>query len=285
MKISKKKTRVEPYDIWKDATVKPTKLHPSQKRSKKTPLPHPGQSYNPDPEEHEKFLQKILKKELEFQKKEESLKRAFDTKVSKKEVLDNEKQELVSGIKHLIKAKQKNAVSKIEDDEDDDSSGTEIAFSDYDDKDFEAIIKDKRVIEKRKSHQQRLRQMKDRLQRKEAKLKKLKKQRLSKFDSIKKINKELDKRDKGTAAKKKKHKNIKNERLGQKFEQSDPVYCLSSELPKNLREVSCPMNKIVRQQLESFQSRLLVEPTSIQARNRKYKKKVFERKIAAEQEA
>lgn len=286
MELRKKKS-LDAYDLWEGEPKKrPEKLHPSSKRDKKCPLPHPGQSYNPDPVEHKKLLQKVLNKELEFQKKQKSIRKAVDIKVNAKEVRQNETDELLSGIKHLIKAKKGDKTSKTKAYDSEDGSSTDEAFSDYDDKDFQVILGDKVVKEKRKSKQQRLRQLKDRLQRKAAKLRKLKNIRLSKFDGIKKMIKELDKKEKEAAANSKKHhRKPKEERLGQKFEPSDPLYCLSNELPSNLRDTSCPMNAIVREQLESFQSRLLVEPTAFQTKKRKYKKKEFERKIAAEQEA
>lgn len=283
MKMRTKKA-IQPYDIWNaDATLKKScKLHPSLKRSKKTPLPHPGQSYNPNPDDHRRLLEKVAKKELAYQAKEKNLKEALSTTVTAAEVSQHEDEELVSGIEHLIK---ENHTSNNHLKDCDSGSETDDVFKEYDEKDFQAIIADKSVIEKRKSKQQRLKQMKDKLQRKAARLRKLKNIRLSKFDAIKKITKELDKKDKEKAEQKKaKPKRIKNERLGQKFEQSDPIYCLSEDLPSSLRHVSCSMNAIVREQLESFQSRLLVEPTSLQVKTRKYKRKEFGRKTAAEQE-
>lgn len=281
MKLRSKKP-LEVYDIWEgEPKKKQSKLHPSSKRDKKCALPHPGQSYNPDPIQHKKLLQKVLSKELEFQKKEKSIRKAVDIKVNPQEVRHNETEELLSGIKHLIKPKKGELRT-----DDDSGSSTDEAFSDYDDKDFQVILGDKRVKEKRKSRQQRLRQLKDRLQRKAAKLRKLKNIRLSKFDAIKKMIKELDQKEKEAAARSKKHhRKPKSERLAQRFEPSDPLYCLSNELPSSLRVTNCPMDAIVREQLESFQSRLLVEPTTFQTKKRKYKKKEFERKIAAEQEA
>lgn len=278
---NKRITTTEPYDIWNDSgadkkSSKLTKVHPSTKRSRKTTLPHPGQSYNPDPNDHANLLKKIAQKELEYQKEQTAINRALkvQTKVNAKELRKHEQEEMVAGIKHLI-----------EKDANDSGEETDSAYSDYDEKDFEVILKDKKVKEKRKTKQQRLRQLKDKLQRKAAKLKKLKNIRLSRFDSIKKITKELDEKAKQQAAKQtKKHKKTKNQRLGTTFEPSDPIYCLSSELPSNLREVKCPMDAIVREQLESFQSRLLVEPTKFQVKKRKYKKKEYERQAADERE-
>lgn len=284
MKLRGKKD-VAPYDIWNaDAKLnKSCKLHPSSKRNKKTPLPHPGQSYNPNPDDHRRLLEKVAKKELAYQIKEKNLENTLKTTVTAEEVQRYDDEELVSGIEHLIK---ENHTPTLNLKDRDSGSETDDAFNEYDEKDFQAIISDKRVKEKRKSKQQRLKQMKDYLQRKAAKLRKLKNIRSAKFDAIKKITKELDKKDKERANQKRRsHKKIKNERLGQKFEQSDPIYCLSEELPSNLRQVSCPMNAIVREQLENFQSRLLVEPTSLQVKKRKYKRKEFARRTAAEQEA
>lgn len=282
MELRRKKI-VEPYDIWNASTKakKSHRLHPSLKRLKKAPLPHPGQSYNPDPLEHKKLLEKIAKKELDHQRKETNLNNALKTTVTSEEVRRYDRDELISGIEHFIKD-ETTTTGRLKDC--DSGSETDDAFDDYNEKDFQAIVSDKTVKEKRKSKQQRLKQMKDKLQRRAAKLRKLNKIRLSKFDAIKKITKELDKKDKEKASQKKRHKKIKNERLGQRFEQSDPIYCLSTELPSNLRHVSCPMDAIVREQLESFQSRLLVEPTSHQVKTRKYKRKEFGRLTAAEQE-
>lgn len=295
LRRSKRKTEPEPYDLWegrkehkKDQsaiTKAINKLHPSLKRTRKTPLPHPGQSYNPNPEDHRRLLSKVMKKELEFQKKQRSLHNAMKVKVSAKELKQSEREELESGIKHLIKKSEDGTAATKGDDSS--SSTDDDAFSDYDERDFQAIMKDKKVVEKRKSKQQRLRQLKDRLQRKAAKLRKLKNIRLSKFDAIKKMIKELDKKQKEEEEKRKKirkGKKVKNERFCQKFEQSDPIYCLSNELPSSLREASCPMNSIVREQLENFQSRLMIEPSSLQVAKRKYKKKRFDRLTAAEQE-
>lgn len=280
MQLKNKKV-VEPYDLWTNLVTskekKAKKLHPSTKRNKKAPLPHPGQSYNPHPEDHKRLLKKVADEEVEYQKKQASLRRALNVRVDAKELRDSETKDLVSGLEHLIQKEHHT-------NEDSDGSLTDDAFEGYDNEDFAAILKNKTVKEKRKSRQQRLRQLKDKLQRKAAKLRKSKNIRMSKFDAIKKITKELDKKDKEEAKKKKKHRKLKTERFGQKFEQSDPIYCLSDELPSNLLKVSCPMDKIVREQLENFQSRLMVEPTSLQMKKRKFKKKVFDRKIAAEQE-
>lgn len=278
LRKTKKITQSKPYDIWENkAKGKSQKIHPSTKRNKKTSLPHPGQSYNPDPKDHERLLNKVLRKELEYQQKQQTLNKALKVKIDSRELRKSEKDELEAGIKHLLKNSEDNNEKNHSDD--DTSSSTDDAFSDYDDKDFQAIMKDKKVVEKRKSRQQRLKKLKDKLQRKAAKLRKLKNIRLSKFDSIKKMIKELDKQQKEDEEKRrKKHKKkIKNERLGRKFEQSDPIYCLSDELPSSLRQASCPMNAIVKEQLENFQSRLMVEPTSYQIKNAKYKKKQYDR--------
>lgn len=281
MKMQLKNNKVvEPYDLWTNSDVnkdkKAKKLHPSSRRSKKNPLPHPGQSYNPHPEDHKKLIQKLAKKEIEYQKKQASLRKALNIRIEAKELKESENKDLLSGIEHLI---QKDNSTN------DDSDATDDAFDGYEDEDFSAILKNKSVKEKRKSRQQRLKQLKDKLQRKAAKLRKLKNIKLSKFDAIKKITKELDKKEKEEAKKKKKsHKKLKTERFGQRFEQSDPIYCLSDELPSSLMKVNCPMDKIVREQLENFQSRLMLEPTSLQMKTRKFKKRVFDRKISAEQD-
>lgn len=286
MQLKNRKSKAkEPYDIWdgidgpKKSKIKAKSMHPSKKRSKQIALPHPGQSYNPDPEDHDRLLKRIAEKELEYQKTQAAINRALGKgkRVDSDSLVTHEEDEMLSGIRHLIKGKDRPA----------DLSGdeTESVYSEYDEKDFEVILKDKKVQEKRKTRRQRLGQLRDKLQRKAAKLRKLKNIRLSKFDSIKKISKELDKKEKEAIANHtKRHRRTKNERLGPKFTPSDPIYCLKSELPSSLRDVSCPMNAIVREQLESFQSRLLVEPTHLQKKRRKYKKIQYERKSAEERE-
>lgn len=280
MQLKNKKV-VGPYDLWANSdTVKDKrakKLHPSTRRNQKTPLPHPGQSYNPHPEDHKRLLQKVAEKEIEYQRKQASLRRALNIRFDAEELQESVDKDLVSGIEHLINK---------DDSSRNDSDATDDAFEGYGDEDFSAILKDKTVKEKRKSRQQRLKQLKDKLQRKAAKLRKSKNIRMSKFDAIKRITKELDKKEKEEAKKSKKraHTKLKTERFGQRFEPSDPIYCLSDELPSNLLNVSCPMDKIVREQLDNFRSRLMLEPTSLQMKKRKFKKKVFDRKISAEQE-
>lgn len=273
--LSRRNKETISYDVWDgtDGFKKDSKTHPSTKRCKKTPLPHPGQSYNPRPEDHQKFLAKIADKELEFQRKQKALDDAIKLKVNSAEVKKSDKEDLESGIEHLIK-----------DHADESSSDTDVAFSDYDEKDFEAICKSRKVVEKRKSRQQRMRQLRDRLQRKAAKLRKLSRIRLSRFDSIKKILRKLDAKEKQDAKLKRRHRRPKFERFSQKLELSDPIYCLSDQLPSNLRQTTCPMDKIVREQLESFQSRLMVEPTSQQTKKRKFKKRSFERQTQADDE-
>lgn len=268
------------YDLWssdKGQSKSKGKAHPSNKRNLKAPLPHPGQSYNPDPEDHKKLLDKILKAELKDLKKQATINKAMKVKVSAKELSRHEKQELESGIQHLIEqSKRKSAQDNTISTKDDSSDDT--LYSDYDEKDIDAILADKKVEEKRKTKKQRLAQLRDKIQRKAAKLRKAKNVRLSKIDGVKKIMKELDKKEKEMAGKHgKKHRKTRREMLGTKFEQSDPMYCLSSELPSSLRETKCSMNAIVREQLESFQSRLMVEPTNFQIKKRKYKKRAFER--------
>lgn len=275
MKLRRSKF-VDPFDLWAESEKSKAisnRIHPSKKRTKKTPLPHPGQSYNPDPEQHEKLLKKVAKDELKYIKKKRALNKAFNVKVTKEELQKDEKEELESGIKHLLDP---------DEDKDSDGSETDHAFSDYDEKDFEAMTTDKAVKEKRKTRQQRMRQFKDKLQRKAAKLKKLKNIRLSRIEGVKKIVKELD--NEATVSKKKSLK-MRRERFCQMFEAPDPIYCLKSELPSELRKVSCPMDKIVREQLDSFKSRLMIEPTSYQTKKLKFKKRQFERMAAAEQEA
>lgn len=295
MMLKKRRKISEPYDIWDytEERAGAKKSHPSNKRKLRAPLPHPGQSYNPDPEDHKRLLAKIVEKETKYQKKLKSIDKSVRVKVKPDEIKRDEKEELLSGIKYLIKeqnnneSKSKKNRTKIsaEPKHDDSGSETDGVYSDYDDKDFEAMAKDKRVVERRKSRKQRLAQLKDKLQRKAAKLRKVNNIRLSKIDAIKKINKELDEKEKELARRTTKHhRKVKSQRLGQRFEQSDPVYCLSSELPSNLRKVSCPMDSIVREQLESFQSRLMVEPTKFQVKKRKYKRPAFERKCAGDDE-
>lgn len=232
---------VDPFDLWANSDKSSKKLHPSQKRKLKNPPPHPGQSYNPHPEDHKKLLNKIAKDELSYIKKKKSIDNAL--KVNVDEDLSTHKEELI-----------------------DSGDETDPAFSDYDEKDFEAISKDKAVKEKRKTRQQRMRQLKDKLQRKAAKLRKLKNIRSSKIDGVKKIIKELDNE---ALVSKKKSLKLRKERFSQKLEKSDPIYCLSSDIPAELRNVKCPMDKIVREQLESFKSRLMIEPTSFQAKKKK----------------
>lgn len=293
MRLTKRRKIAEPYDIWDytEESAGAKKKHPSVKRKLKTPLPHPGQSYNPDPEDHKKLLEKIAEKEVKYQKKLKSIEKSLRVKVKPAEVKQDEREELLSGIKHLIKEQSTNKTDKnktntaLKSNDDDSGSETDEVYSDYDDKDFEAITKDKRVVEKRKSRKQRLGQLKDKLQRKAARLRKINNIRMSKIDGLKKINKELDEKEKELARRAPKgNRKLKNQRFGQRFEQSDPIYCLSSELPSNLRKVSCPMDSIVREQLESFQSRLMVEPTKFQVKKRKYKRPAFERKCAGDDE-
>lgn len=281
-----------PYDLWSDECVGgKNKLHPSQKRNLKAPLPHPGQSYNPDPEDHKRLLRKIAEAELRHQKKQAAINRATRVKVNARELVKHEQEELQAGIKHLIgapKRDEKHSVSRHQDDTAGDSSSTDSAYSDYDEKDFETILADKTVEERRKTKRQRLAQLRDKLQRKAAKMRKAKNIRLSKFDAIKRILKDLDKKEEVAAAAAKhrrKNRKAKKERLGTRFEQSDPIYCLGSELPSSLRETKCSMDAIVREQLENFQSRLMVEPTNFQIKKRKYKKKAFERDEQADEDA
>lgn len=289
MKLTKRKI-VEPYDIWDytEESAGAKKRHPSAKRKLKLSLPHPGQSYNPDPEDHRKLLEKIVEKEIKYQNKLKAIDNSVKVKVKASEVKKSDKEELLSGIKHLLPeptSKNGRPIKTAKLDDDDTGSSTDAVYSDYDEKDFEAITKDKKVVEKRKTRKQRLAQLKDRLQRKAAKLKKLNNIRMSKIDAVKKINEELDEKERELARRStKRHHKVKKQRLGQRFEQSDPIYCLSKDLPSNLRQVSCPMDSIVREQLESFQSRLMVEPTSIQVKKRKYKRPRFERKCAGDDE-
>lgn len=277
MKLRKSKI-VDPYDLWsgdiklsKPSKKSKTHVHPSTKRDKKNPLPHPGQSYNPDPKDHQDLLKKIAKKEIDYIKKKKALERSVTCQVPRNEIEEHDREELESGIKHLI---DPSAVQAS------DCSDTDAAFSDYDEKDFEAIVKDKTVKEKRKTKQQRMRQLKDRLMRKAAKLRKFKNIQSSKLDGVKKVIKEIDEQ---ARLHRKKSLKKKKERLSHKDQDSDPIYCLSSELPSNLRKVSCPMDAIVKEQFECFKSRLMLEPTQLQNKKSKYKKKVFERKLASEQ--
>lgn len=263
MKLRRSKI-IDPFDLWptpdkSETKTKAKKVHPSDKRNKKNPLPHPGQSYNPDPESHRQLLRKIAEKELKYIRKKKSLDKAVNVKVDRDELCLSDKQEMESGLEHLLNEDS----SKIDD------SDTDQAFSDYDEKDFEAISRDKKVREKRKTRQQRMRQLKDKLQRKAAKLRKLKNIRLTKIDGVKKLMKELD--DEAVAKRKINHK-LRRERFCQRLEESDPIYCLSSELPSELRKVSCPMDKIVKEQLENFKSRLMIEPTAYQSKKSKSSK-------------
>uniref|UniRef100_A0A6G1S480 Ribosome biogenesis protein NOP53 n=1 Tax=Aceria tosichella TaxID=561515 RepID=A0A6G1S480_9ACAR len=259
---------MELYDLWNDEATQGRKKKSSIKKRDKRPPPHPGQSYNPDPEDHKRLLNKVAQKEIKHIKKKSALNKATNVKVNLKELRQHEKQELVSGIKHLIKKSNDDAQAE----ESDDSSSTDSAYSDYDEKDFKVIMKDKKVSEKRKTKKQRLAQLRDKLQRKAAKLRKLKNIRSSRFDAIKKILKKLDAKDKEKKTTK------RHKKLGYKLPDPDPIYCVSSELPSNLRETKCPLDAIVREQLDSFQSRLMVEPTKYQMKKRdKYKKRQFER--------
>lgn len=221
------------YDLWEDEEIctksRRSKVHPSQKRCKKPDLPHPGQSYNPDPEDHQRLLNKILKKEIAYQKKHNV---QPTPKVDPVEVIQSDRQDLVSGIEHLITgAKQEH------------ESETDAAFSDYDEKDFEFLANKAKQLAKQqqKTRQQRARQLKDRLQRREAKLRKLKNKKSA--ISIKKLVKQLDKTDKEREAEKKKRR---KRRRTPESEQPDPVFCFKRDLPKSLRLASCPMSSLLR---------------------------------------
>lgn len=259
---------MELYDLWDDEAADSCNKKSSIKKRDKRPPPHPGQSYNPDPDDHKRLLDKVAQKEIRYIKKKTSLNKATNVKVNQKELRKHEKQELESGIEHLIKK----STDEAEAEANHDSSSTDSAYSDYDEKDFKVITKDKKVSEKRKTKKQRLAQLRDKLQRKAAKLRKLNNVRSSRFDAIKKILKKLDAKDKEKKTTK------RHKKIGYKLPDPDPIYCVSSELPSNLRETKCPLDAIVREQLDSFQSRLMVEPTKYQMKKKdKYKKKQYER--------
>lgn len=252
------KDRIGVYDIWsseaEDRTNK--KLHPSQKRKEKNELPHPGQSYNPNPKDHRKLLRKLMKDEIKF--------------INKAKKLDKETRQL--------KKQTKNHDEIDHRDEIDDESTDDEAFEDYNENDFKQIAKDRKVREKRKTPQQRKRELKDKLQKKAAKVKKAKNLKSEKFNGVKKLVKQLDAKDKEHKEKLKKRQKRRTEKFCQQLELSDPIYCMKSALPSNLRQVACPMRKVVREQFETFQKRLIVEPCQYQTSFRRYNKRRYERR-------
>lgn len=273
------------YDLWDDSSLDPEEAKRlSVKRQKKEPhfqkavkLPHPGQSYNPAPEDHRKLLASVARAEIKYLRREEHLKKVAQVpKMTTDELELAEHNELVSGIEHLIpKVDDDTATSQEEHGESDEFC------SDYDEADFDAMLKDRVVQEKRKTNSQRMRQLRDRLQRKQAKLRKLRNIRLSKFNSIKKIKKQLDEQDKLKRLMERRRLTKRRlQRFTQKFEPSDPIFCLPSELPTNLRKVKCPVDAMLRERMESFQGRNLVEPTSLQMRKVRYPRKKFDRRNA-----
>lgn len=257
----KKKQAGQMYDLWSSMPEASLKGPVKRKRIIKTKPPHPGQSYNPSAEDHSKLLNKVAKEEIKYQKKARSIRESQAVRLSRAEYNAPETVD-------LFNINDINGRDNSDDEDDDDID------SDYDIKDLDEMLKDRTVKDNRKTPQQRLKQLKDKLQKREAKIRKIKNIKAAKRGSIKKIVKELDEKDEERALQSRRRRRRKM-RVAKDAEISDPVYCLKEDLASNLRSLKCPVKSVVKEQFEAYQKRLLVEPTSIQTTLRRYKKRVY----------
>lgn len=224
-------------------------------------VPHPGASYNPDLQQHQKLMRKIVDEELRNIKKQ---KKTADTKNKKTfEQLETEyMEEMKQGLE-------------------DEDEGCCLSEEDDDDEDSQTMSKKSVKAENRKTQAQRNREKKMKMLMK-LKLKQKANEKGKKNEpSVKNIIKQLKREEELTEQRRKLREDKEKKRLHHgrtrqgriKFPTKDEVVPLPSDLTGHLREVKVEGN-LLKERFNSLIRRNLIEPRSkvVRHRNRNRKK-------------
>lgn len=223
--------------------------------------PHPGTSYNPSFEDHQKLLHEIAQKEMELIKEEKHLDRVTSKmfrKVSQKQKEDNYIQEMSEGLKPEDNPDTEN--------EDDDPTVRSV---------------NPPVRNMKKTRVQRRKQKEQKELERERQREKVEKRKISDIYKLKLMDRQF-------SAKERKQKLLREKRLKKKtehalgtktlsrvkFEPLDPEFKLASELSGNLRNTEATTN-LLKDRFKSLQQRNIVAPSNIKLTRDKPKVKRF----------
>ncbi|XP_078042487.1 ribosome biogenesis protein NOP53 [Augochlora pura] len=238
----------------------PTSLHKKPSVLPAIEIPHPGTSYNPSYEDHQKLLQEVAEKELELIKEEKHLERVT-TKMFKKVPLAE---------------KEKNFINEM-------SEGLDLEneITMEDDCGDTAISVNPPVINAKKTRVQRRKQKEQRELAHKIEKKKIEKKKVADIYKLKLLDKQLTKREKKQEMLR--QKRMKNKALKTtgtkvlsrvKFEPLEPDFKLSHELTGNLRN-SVPIVNLLKDRFKSLQQRNIVAPSVIKLTRDKAKMKRY----------
>ncbi|XP_043791706.1 ribosome biogenesis protein NOP53 [Apis laboriosa] len=240
----------------------PSSLHKKPSNIPAVEAPHPGISYNPSFEDHQKLLHEVAQKEMELIKEEEHLNRVTTKmfkKVSPKEKESNLIKEMSEGL-------------KLEDNQD---------FNE--DENNDPIVKsiNPPVKNQKKTRVQRRKQKEQKNLVHKKQQEKVEKKKISDIYKLRLLDRQL-------AAKEKKEKVLQEKRLKKKilktmgtktlskvkFEPLELDFKLGSELTGNLRN-SEPTGNLLKDRFKSLQQRNIIAPTNIRLKRDKAKVKRF----------
>nr|XP_033329970.1 ribosome biogenesis protein NOP53 [Megalopta genalis] len=239
----------------------PTSLHKKPSVIPAIEIPHPGTSYNPSYEDHQKLLQEIAEKELELMKEEKHLERVT-TKMFKKVSLVEREKNFINEMSEGLNLENETTI--------------EDSYEDTEVKSVNPPVKNvkKTRVQRRKQKEQR--ELAHKIQKE-----KLEKKKVADIYKLKLISKQLTKREKKQEQlrqKRMKNKILKatgTKVLGRvKFEPLDPDFILSDELTGNLRNTA-PTGNLLKDRFKSLEQRNIVAPSVIKLTRDKAKMKRY----------
>lgn len=229
----------------------PQQIRIKPKKMKAIEVPHPGISYNPTLEDHQKLLHKVIESEAKIIKQREHIDRVTSqqfSRVTEKERDDAIMAEMSTGIN---------------------PEGIEIKSEDESDSDDVATYKTVNgpVKNKKKDPQTRRRQIEHKLLKLQHKNAKIDKRKISDLHRLKVLNKTVDvleKENKETYVKNKKKNELKKFQTSQmgpvKFKEPEIDVQMPENIAGNLRSV-VPEGKLLTDRFASLQKRNII-PTS-----------------------
>ncbi|XP_076757385.1 ribosome biogenesis protein NOP53 [Xylocopa sonorina] len=248
----------------------PTSLHKKPSILPAVEAPHPGTSYNPSYEDHQKLLHEIAQKEMELIKEEKHLARVT-TKMFKKVSAEEKEDDIIRELSEGLKPKGKRDTNQDKDrdqneDEDDDPT-------------VKSINPPVRNLKKTRVQRRKQREQRD-LQHKK-KQEKVEKKKISDIYKLKQLDKQIaTKERKESMLRRKRLKNkalkaMETKTLSKvKFEPLQPDFKLANELTGNLRNAE-PTGNLLKDRFKSLQQRNIVAPSNIKLKRDKAKVKRF----------
>lgn len=254
----------------------PASLHKKPSVLPAIEVPHPGTSYNPSYDDHQKLLHEVAQKELELMKEEAHLNRVTTNMFKKVSTSEKEKNTLKEMSEGLPIKEDQTKISKSNSNDDDDDAGNDDTNTDPSVVSINPPAKNKKktLVARRKQKEQKM------LAHKIAQAK-LEKKKVSDIYKLRLLQKQI-------AAKEKKEKILQEKRLKQKklksvepktlnkvkFEPVDPAFTLAEELSGNLRNVSRSVN-LLKDRYKSLQLRNIVAPANVVLKRTKTKVKRY----------